>query len=432
MMNGRNPRSPIRHSSFVIRHSPAILAAMPAPNILVVVIDGLRASSLGAYGNTTYPTPALDRFAADSFLLDACYAPAPELDAIYRALWLSAHNTDSLPRQLAANGYHTSLVSDEPAVASLVVTDHFDERLDVSAHAHPATRANDASQTTLAHVFATACDVVASTRSASPRLVWLHTRGMYGPWDAPLELQRSLLDEGDPSPIEAVTPPDFSLTNSDDPDAAFRFGCGYAAQVIVLDSCWEILLGAVESAGAAEPWLVMLLGARGLALGEHRRIGGVDPRMYVEQLHVPWLIRFPDGLGRLARSNRLVSHVDLLPTLLDSIPAVAPPETTRFDGSSVRRLALSSRPAWRDALISTSPTGHRAIRTAEWCLRRDAPPHDEATSPANSATASPRSELYVRPDDRWEANDVAKLCPDVVETLTLVMEDELKRLGPAS
>jgi hypothetical protein len=27
------------------------------------------------------------------------------------------------------------------------------------------------------------------------------------------------------------------------------------------------------------------------------------------------------------------------------------------------------------------------------------------------------SELFVRPDDRWEANDVAKLCPDVVEEL---------------
>jgi hypothetical protein len=27
-------------------------------------------------------------------------------------------------------------------------------------------------------------------------------------------------------------------------------------------------------------------------------------------------------------------------------------------------------------------------------------------------------ELYVRPDDRWEANDVAKLCPDVVEMLS--------------
>jgi len=28
-----------------------------------------------------------------------------------------------------------------------------------------------------------------------------------------------------------------------------------------------------------------------------------------------------------------------------------------------------------------------------------------------------RCQLFVRPDDRWEANDVAGLCPDVVESL---------------
>ena len=52
---------------------------MPAPNILVVVVDGLRASAFGAYGNTSFPTPALDQFAADSLLLDWCYAPSAEL-----------------------------------------------------------------------------------------------------------------------------------------------------------------------------------------------------------------------------------------------------------------------------------------------------------------------------------------------------------------
>ena len=53
---------------------------MPA-NILVVVVDGLRASALGAYGNTTFSTPSLDQFAAESLLFDWCYAGSPELSA---------------------------------------------------------------------------------------------------------------------------------------------------------------------------------------------------------------------------------------------------------------------------------------------------------------------------------------------------------------
>src|SRR6187399_1377417 len=64
---------------------------MPRSNILVVVVDGLRASALGAYGNTSFPTPALDRFAAQSMLFDACFAPTAELNEIYHALWQSQH-----------------------------------------------------------------------------------------------------------------------------------------------------------------------------------------------------------------------------------------------------------------------------------------------------------------------------------------------------
>lgn len=44
-------------------------------------------------------------------------------------------------------------------------------------------------------------------------------------------------------------------------------------------------------------------------------------------------------------------------------------------------------------------------------------------------------ELYVRPDDRWEANDVAALCPDVVESLTGIVDGaawQLQEGGPAS
>ena len=67
---------------------------------------------------------------------------------------------------------------------------------------------------------------------------------------------------------------------------------------------------------------------------------------------------------------------------------------------------------WRDATISTSASA-RSIRTAAWCLREDIAQREAAGSDG----ATDVVELYVRPDDRWEANDVAKLCPEVVEEL---------------
>jgi arylsulfatase A-like enzyme len=184
---------------------------------------------------------------------------------------------------------------------------------------------------------------------------------------------------------------------------------------MVLDACWTGVLEAARFAGTENEWLVLLLGARGYPLGEHRRIGGVDPRLYGEQLHVPWLMRFPEGRGRLARSSQLTSPLDLMPTLLEWIGGTADDESADFDGMSTLPLVATARPAWREALVASSRSGPRAIRTAEWCLRQEA---------ANDG----HDELYVRPDDRWEFNDVAKLCPDLIERLAGTMHEILKRI----
>ena len=342
---------------------------MPA-NVLVIVVDGLRASALGAFGNTSFATPALDHFAAESLLLDWCYAPSPDLPENYRAIWNSIHPvhshdstgrkasagpSPSLPQLFANNGYATTLITDEPLLNSLAPTADFHETVQIPnapKAIEQAHRATDPSRTELASLFTAAIDTIEHRTPNKPRLLWLHARGMYGAWDAPLAFQQSLLDDGDPPPIESSTPPDFVVQSKDDPDAAFRYACAYAAQVMVLDACVENILEAVRAATGDE-WLVMLMGARGFPLGEHGRIGGIDPRLYADQLHVPWLIRFPGNLGRLARSGALTSHVDVLPTLIDWMCGGAKFDGLAIDGSSVLPLASVARTSWRDAIIST-------------------------------------------------------------------------------
>src|SRR4051812_48734097 len=104
---------------------------MPA-NILVIVVDGLRASALGAYGNTSYATPAFDRLASESLLIDWCYSPSPELPDIYRALWHSSRSENglpsiSVPRLFIDAGYATTLVTDEPSLSCFAAASDFDE-----------------------------------------------------------------------------------------------------------------------------------------------------------------------------------------------------------------------------------------------------------------------------------------------------------------
>jgi arylsulfatase A-like enzyme len=229
-----------------------------------------------------------------------------------------------------------------------------------------------------------------------------------------------------------------------DPDAAFRWSCGYAAQVVVLDACLEGVTGLLDDLPPHDRWLIVLCGVRGFPLGEHGRIGGVDDRLFAEQLHVPLLWRFPDGTGRLARSGELVSHLDLLPTLVDWIggtefagtelsAGLATPHrpwlgreagrNDALDGLSLLPLMRHAASPWRDALVAASTTGGRSIRTADWSLRSEPIGVTDEQPPARAAAEADawHRELYVRPDDRWEANDVANLCRDDVEALSALV-----------
>src|SRR5262249_47787683 len=146
---------------------------------------------------------------------------------------------------------------------------------------------------------------------------------------------------------------------------------------------------------------------------EHRKIGGTDRRMYAEQLHAPWLIRFPDQRGRLARVSELASHYDLPPTLGDIVGSEHKLGQQSVKGDSLTSLPTVPHVSRRNAAISASASA-RSIRTRSWCLREDIA---EAGDVGTANETGGAAELYVRPDDRWEANDVGKLCPDVVEEL---------------
>lgn len=360
---------------------------MPEPNILVIAVDGLRASALGPYGNTSFATPALDELAAASLVCDWCFGESVDMPTICRCQWQSDAR---LIESLTQRGYEATLITDDAAVADFNGAGDFQDR--VVLPVAEATRADDATDTAIGRVFAAASETLENAASR-PRMIWLHSRGMYGPWDAPLELQEELLarDEGDPPPDDVIQPPDLWLDESSDPDAAFRWSCAYAAQMMALDACLTGLLRTIGEKDGQQ-WLVVLMGLRGFPLGEHGRIGGVDSRLYAEQLQVPLLWRLPRGRTKLSRSQQLVSLADVPAAMLSSIEG-------------------GFQTIERDAVHSLGPASERAIRTAEWSLRCE-PASGESVSAEET-----QCQLFVRPDDRWEANDVAGLCPDVVESL---------------
>mgnify|MGYP002527640096 CR=1 FL=1 len=93
----------------------------------------------------------------------------------------------------------------------------------------------------------------------------------------------------------------------------------YDLEVAAVDRAIGALLADLERRGLADETLVVLTSDHGEALGEHGQIGHVNT-LYDEVLHVPLIIRSPRRHDRRAlerNASRLVTHIDLAPTVLE-------------------------------------------------------------------------------------------------------------------
>jgi arylsulfatase A-like enzyme len=391
------------------------IAAMARRSAIVIAVDGLRASALGAYGNAAQAMPAIDELASQSVVVDWMLCTSPELSAFYDA----ALGDPPLTRGIVTRGGAATLITDDPAVAAWGDDAGFQNVLLVELPT--AGAANSISETSLARLFAVATELIVEgmgdgADETPASLYWIHARGLCGAWDAPPELRASQLDEGDPAPPNFTTPP--AAEHPTDHDALLGFQVAYAAQIVVLDECIAGFRAAVNDLGLTDESLIVFVGSSGFALGEHGLIGSEDRRLFSERLHVPCLLRAPGAAPAPPRWSSLATPHDLHATLACWLEGHVESETS--DGANL----LAADPPLRKHVLVHGREGERAVRTHQWMLR--VTPAPAATYDSDSApTPLPKSiELYVKPDDRWEANEVSALCPDDVDELTAMLRGE--------
>jgi arylsulfatase A-like enzyme len=116
-----------------------------APNILVVLVDALRADRLGAYGHRGHLTPAIDTFAREGVVFERAIAAAPwtlpSVASLFTSVYPSVHGVfgaerdatgpnpdrgwegfvladafDTLAERLQRAGYQTAAFSANPLV----------------------------------------------------------------------------------------------------------------------------------------------------------------------------------------------------------------------------------------------------------------------------------------------------------------------------
>jgi arylsulfatase A-like enzyme len=290
-----------------------------------------------------------------------------------------------------------TLLTDERAIASHPLAGGFETVLSLPG-AGRGEVAKTLDETHLAGCFARLIDWLESAQGRW--CVWCHLKGLAAPWDAPLEFRRAYIEEGDPEPPASADVPDRMLPSDFDPDELLGYWQAYAGQVTLLDTCLGALLEFLRTGRLGEDTALVLLSARGFPLGEHGRLGGCDHALYNELVHVPLVLRFPEGLGAAGRSSALVQPSDLGATLLDLWGVRH--EELPFGGRSLMPLVREEAEGFRDHLAIAGAGSERAIATPAWYLRMPGAGPDQ---------------LFVRPDDRWQVNDVADRCPEVAEQL---------------
>jgi len=374
-------------------------------NAICLVLDRLQSGYVGPYGNCWIETPQWDRLASQSLVFDQVLVDSPCLELLYRSLWQGRHAQcqpnpgappAALPDLLAAGGVRPFQLSDEAAVLAHPLAAGFEERLQMPP-ARPGPRAEALDETHLAACFSQLIQWL-QTPPERPFLLWCHLASLGTAWDAPLDFRQQYVDEGDPAPSTSSEVPSRLLPRDYDPDEVLPAAQAYAGQVTLLDACLGAFLESLDETRLAEDTLLAVMSARGMFLGEHNRLGPCDDAIYSSTVHVPLMVRLPDGAGAAARSQALVEPADLWATLLDWFSILSP------SGRSLLPVIRGDADRLRDRLIVVGRKD-RAIRTPVWYLR-----------------SAETDELFVKPDDRWEINDVADRCHDLAGTLRAALD----------
>ncbi len=393
---------------------------------IVIVIDRLGSGFLGPYGNTWIETPALNELASESVLFEDAIADSNDLTLLYRSYWSGVHamcRTDraeySLARLVERSGQQATLLTDDELLLQHPLAEHFGEHISV-AQSVTTQLAASIEETRFAQLTLAAIEWLVDAHE--PGLLWIHARGMNGPWDAPAEFAERFRDEGDPAAYADLDPPKFKLEQEHDPDDLLCIMHAYASQVSVIDTCLGSLLDAIGQHESNDETLVIVTSPRGYPLGEHGRVGAGTRDLFGETINVPLLIRLPEQQSACMRLNALAQPSDLYATLANWLGVNADAGTST--GRDLLELTENESTWQREAAYSLG-NDERAVRTPAWLLHVD-----------GRHTKS----LYAKPDDRWEANEVADRCglvPDELVSLIdefekLVNRDGLVNLTPLS
>jgi arylsulfatase A-like enzyme len=316
------------------------------PDVLLVVVDTLRADQLGCYGHPRSPTPNLDALAAGGVLFERAVAAssrtAPSHASIMTSLFVNEHSIGhsnggsrldgetTLADLFAAAGYDTAaFVSNYMLRRSMGLDRGFEVYDDEMGKVE--TNRSDVYERIARDTTERALAWLESTRRR-PWFVFVHYQDPHGPYEPPppYDVRFDAAPSGDEPPLQVRGNvsggpgiPEYQLL----PDLRFasQYRARYLGEVAYTDEWIGRLLQGAE-ASARRPLVVLMTSDHGESLGEDELYFLHGEMTLPSVSHVPFLVRAP-GLEPERRAE-LVHHIDVLPTLL-GLAGIPVPEQSR-------------------------------------------------------------------------------------------------------
>ena len=369
-------------------------AAARRPNVLVYVVDTLRADHLGVYGYDRSTSPALDRWSAGGVVFERAYAPTswtkPSIVSLLTGLDAISHGVEDrldvipgdlrlLSERLKTAGYSTfGAVTNPNVLPEWGFARGYDVYEDLDSAGH-GTRADVVSD-----FFAGRIDELARRQ---PFFAYLHVIDPHAPYDPP---------------------PPFDERFPRSPAFPAKQSVGrYDGEVAFVDAQFERILDSLRSHGLEDDTMVVFVADHGEELFDHGGFGH-GAHLYEEVVRVPLVIRFPKGAHAGTRIGALVSLIDVMPTILRVAGEPAPQDV---DGRDLTAVLDDPGQRWSDRrlFLSLATTGQEGnlirgvVSGRHKYLRRTRPAPDEAlfdlerdpteTAGGARAAAGPRARL---------------------------------------
>ena len=305
-------------------------------NVVMFLVDTLRADALGAYGRQAPTSPHFDAFAREAVLFDDAWAQAPwtrpAVASIFTGLSVGSHGVGrfsrALPETAETLAEHLQQAGYRSAgfVANHVVNARFGFAQGFDNWNDGATELYGASAQRLVERALRWLD-----SSSQPFFLYVHTLEPHTPYAPAPEDWRPFRPPGPQHDVEALlkqprrTPEELRYVRS-----------AYDGEVRANDRAFGLLLDGLRRRDRLDDTLVIFVADHGEEFQDHGALGH-GHTLYQEQLRVPLAVRFPGAAGGGRRVAQVVQQIDLLPSLLALLDVPVPADVEGRDLSLLWR-----------------------------------------------------------------------------------------------